>query len=119
MCQIEPPPPEWVTFEIKTTMKDKYGPNATPKSGEPSEAQKDYLKNIRDHSKEAIESYLHGKNDYSLSESQFDILDDIRVSLQGKQIVGYKITVGLDLKAMVTPEENTGSRNSPALPSNA
>src|SRR5687768_16000746 len=24
-----------------------------------------------------------------------------------------------DLKAMVTPEENTGSRNSPALPSNA
>ncbi|EOB7510456.1 hypothetical protein [Providencia stuartii] len=38
-----------VTFEIKTTMKDKFGPNATPLSGKLTEIQVDYKKNIRRH----------------------------------------------------------------------
>jgi len=33
-----------ITFEIKTTMKDKFGPNATPLSGKLTEIQVDYKK---------------------------------------------------------------------------
>ena len=44
ICKIESSSPEWVTFEIKTTMKDKFGPNATPLSGKLTEIQVDYKK---------------------------------------------------------------------------
>ncbi|MBS7785404.1 hypothetical protein KIV33_19685, partial [Providencia thailandensis] len=64
ICKIEPPPPEWVTFEIKTTMKDKFGANTTPKSGEPSESQKDYIGNISKHTGLVNISFVQGHNDY-------------------------------------------------------
>ncbi|MDT1068543.1 hypothetical protein RMN62_20290 [Providencia stuartii] len=98
ICKIEPPPPEWVTFEIKTTMKDKFGPNSTPKGGEASEAQKDYLKNIRDHSKAATESMRLGRNDYNLNKKQLDLLNSISKELNINNIVGYKLTVAVDDK---------------------
>ncbi|MDE5307345.1 hypothetical protein PY546_13215 [Providencia stuartii] len=47
ICKIEPPPPEWVTFEIKTTMKDKFGANTTPKGSGASEAQKRLLEKYK------------------------------------------------------------------------
>lgn len=96
ICKIEPPPPEWVTFEIKTTMKDKYGLNATPKSGKPTEIQADYKKNISRHTALAETSLLHGDNDYSLAMKEFKMLKEIKLSLKNEQIVGYKVTVGLD-----------------------
>ncbi|SST04328.1 Uncharacterised protein [Acinetobacter baumannii] len=63
-----------VSFEIKTTMKDKFGANTTPKGSGASEAQKDYLKNIRDHSKESTESMRFGRNDFNLNKEQFDYI---------------------------------------------
>ncbi|EOV8584714.1 hypothetical protein ACOSKC_004222 [Providencia stuartii] len=96
ICKIEPPPPEWVTFEIKTTMKDKYGPNATPLSGKPTEIQVDYKKNIRRHTELAERSLFHGDNDYSLTRKEFRMLREIKLSMKKRQVVGYKITVGLD-----------------------
>lgn len=96
ICKIEPPPPEWVTFEIKTTMKDKYGPNATPKAGKPSDAQRDYLTNIRYHSAEAIESLRFGSNKYNLNKEQLELLNDISKGLNKNKIVGYKLVVAMD-----------------------
>nr|WP_230089702.1 hypothetical protein [Providencia stuartii] len=78
ICKIEPPPPEWVTFEIKTTMKDKYGPNATPTSGKPSEIQNDFINNIKINIFNATESLKAGKNDYNLTKEQIRIMKEIR-----------------------------------------
>ncbi|MDV5228287.1 hypothetical protein RZ760_020445 [Providencia rettgeri] len=105
ICKIEPPPPEWVTFEIKTTMKDKFGPNATPTSGKPTEIQADYKKNISRHTALAETSLLHGDNDYSLSMKEFKMLKEIKLGLKNEQIVGYKVTVGLDDK--FNPSQNS------------
>lgn len=96
ICKIEPPPPEWVTFEIKTTMKDKFGPNATPTSGKPSEIQNNFLYNIKLHSKTAMESFRYGNNDYNLSKEQFKLLKQIENQSNKKNIVGYKLTVAID-----------------------
>lgn len=63
ICKIEPtpPPPDWVTFEIKTVMKDKFGANTTPTGGKASEIQKSYFENINKHSLLAKESFLSRK----------------------------------------------------------
>ncbi|EOB7510453.1 hypothetical protein [Providencia stuartii] len=63
-----------VSFEIKTTMKDKFGSNATPKSGEPSESQKDYIGNISKHTGLVNISFVQGYNDYNLSRAQRKML---------------------------------------------
>lgn len=102
ICKIEPPPPEWVTFEIKTTMRDKYGANATPVGGKASEAQKDYLTNIRDHSAGATESFRFGNNDYNLNKEQVKLLNSIMKGLNKDSIVGYKLTVAIDNKFSVS-----------------
>nr|WP_308410135.1 hypothetical protein [Providencia stuartii] len=105
ICKIESPSPEWVTFEIKTTMKDKFGANTTPKGSGASEAQKDYLKNIRDHSKESTESMRFGRNDFNLNKEQFDLLNSISKGMSKNNIVGYKLT------AVVDDKFNVGGNN--------
>ena len=79
ICKIEPtpPPPDLVTFEIKTVMKDKYGANSTPTGGKASDAQIDYIKNIEMHALTARELFNEGRNDYRLKELQLGILTDI------------------------------------------
>lgn len=94
-----------VTFEIKTTMKDKFGANTTPKGSGASEAQKDYLKNIRDHSKESTESMRFGRNDFNLNKEQFDLLNSISKGMSKNNIVGYKLT------AVVDDKFNVGGNN--------
>ncbi|AXO19096.1 TPA: hypothetical protein U2M17_002854 [Providencia stuartii] len=96
ICKIEPPPPEWVTFEIKTTMKDKYGPNATPTSGKPSKIQNDFINNIKINIFNATESLKAGKNDYNLTKEQIRITKGIRKDLNKTNVVGYKLTVAID-----------------------
>ncbi|MBG5929047.1 hypothetical protein I5E83_18075 [Providencia rettgeri] len=96
ICKIEPPPPDWVTFEIKTTMKDKYGPNATPKAGKPSEIQNDFMNNIKINIFNATESLKAGKNDYNLTKEQIRIMKEIRKDLNKTNVVGYKLTVAID-----------------------
>ncbi|EOD2823387.1 hypothetical protein ACJLWH_004368 [Providencia stuartii] len=96
ICKIEPPPPEWVTFEIKTTMKDKFGPNSTPNGGKLSEIQKDYIGNMKLHLDISINSFLNDKNSYSLTIKEATLLKEINSSLVKNQIAGYKVTVGLD-----------------------
>ncbi|BBV07396.1 hypothetical protein BML2537_08900 [Providencia stuartii] len=55
-------------------MKDKFGSNATPKSGEPSESQKDYIGNISKHTGLVNISFVQGHNDYNLSRAQRKML---------------------------------------------
>ncbi|WP_228407709.1 hypothetical protein [Proteus cibi] len=100
ICKVEPtpPPPDWVTFEIKTVMKDKYGANSTPTGGKASEIQKDYIKNIEMHSFIARELFNEGRNDYRLMESQLDILTDIEKNLNKTNMAGYKLTVAINNK---------------------
>ncbi|HFT2474445.1 TPA: hypothetical protein ACHV4K_004094, partial [Providencia stuartii] len=62
------------------------------------EAQKDYLKNIRDHSKESTESMRFGRNDFNLNKEQFDLLNSISKGMSKNNIVGYKLTVVVDDK---------------------
>ncbi|MEY0234705.1 hypothetical protein [Providencia manganoxydans] len=109
ICKIEPPPPEWVTFEIKTTMKDKFGPNATPKSGEPSEAQKDYIGNISKHTGLANISFVQGHNDYNLSRAQRKMLVEIKKDISKSNIAGFKLTVAIDDKLNVSSNNKYGS----------
>ncbi|MDM3560072.1 Uncharacterised protein [Proteus vulgaris] len=100
ICKIEPtpPPPDWVTFEIKTVMKDKFGANTTPTGGKASEIQKSYFENINKHSLLAKESFYQGSNEYSLGKKERKILLNILESCEEKNLVGFKLTVGIDNK---------------------
>ena len=72
ICKIEPtpPPPDWVTFEIKTVMKEKFGANSTPTGGKASDFQEDYIGNINKHSVLAKQSFYKGGNEYSLGKKR-------------------------------------------------
>ncbi|MEY1387966.1 hypothetical protein AB7044_02420 [Providencia stuartii] len=85
-----------ITFEIKTTMKDKFGSNATPNGGKLSEIRKDYIGNMKLHLDTSINSFLNDKNSYSLTIKEATLLKEINSSLVKNQIAGYKVTVGLD-----------------------
>nr|WP_282554532.1 hypothetical protein [Providencia stuartii] len=85
-----------ITFEIKTTMKDKFGSNATPNGGKLSEIRKDYIGNMKLHLDTSINSFLNDKNSYSLTIKEATLLKKINSSLVKNQIAGYKVTVGLD-----------------------
>ncbi|WP_318559061.1 hypothetical protein [Providencia stuartii] len=80
ICKIESPSPEWVTFEIKTTMKDKFGPNSTPNGGKLSEIRKDYIGNMKLHLDTSINSFLNDKNSYSLTIKEATLLKEINSS---------------------------------------
>lgn len=104
ICKIEPtpPPPDWVTFEIKTVMKDKFGANSTPTGGKASDFQKDYIGNISKHSLLAQNSFKHGDNEYNLGKKERDILLDIYKDINKVNLVGFKLTVGIDNKFNVS-----------------
>ena len=102
ICKIDPPPPDWVTFEIKTVMKDKYDANSTPTGGKASEIQKSYFENINKHSLLAKESFYQGGNEYSLGKKERKILLNILESCDEKNLVGFKLTVGIDNKFNVS-----------------
>ncbi|EPG9815678.1 hypothetical protein N4P43_004139, partial [Providencia stuartii] len=85
-----------VSFEIKTTMKDKFGPNLTPNGGKLSEIRKDYIGNMKLHLDTSINSFFNDKNSYSLTIKEATLLKEINSSLVKNQIAGYKVTVGLD-----------------------
>ncbi|APG52564.1 hypothetical protein ACX5HH_000538 [Providencia stuartii] len=80
ICKIESPSPEWVTFKIKTTMKDKFGSNATPNGGKLSEIRKDYIGNMKLHLDTSINSFLNDKNSYSLTIKEATLLKEINSS---------------------------------------
>ena len=69
-----------VTFEIKTTMKDKFGSNATPNGGKLSEIRKDYIGNMKLHLDTSINSFLNDKNSYSLTIKEATLLKEINSS---------------------------------------
>ncbi|UPK81929.1 hypothetical protein LW139_04255 [Proteus vulgaris] len=104
ICKIEPtpPPPDWVTFEIKTVMKEKFGANSTPTGGKASDFPKDYIGNISKHSLLAQNSFKHGDNEYNLGKKERDILLDIYKDINKVNLVGFKLTVGIDNKFNVS-----------------
>ena len=69
-----------VSFEIKTTMKDKFGSNATPNGGKLSEIRKDYIGNMKLHLDTSINSFLNDKNSYSLTIKEATLLKEINSS---------------------------------------
>ncbi|EMF0919757.1 hypothetical protein NNF59_004112 [Providencia stuartii] len=98
-----------VTFEIKTTMKDKFGSNATLKSGEPSESQKDYIGNISKHTGLVNISFVQGHNDYNLSRAQRKMLVEIKKDISKSNIAGFKLTLAIDGKLNVSSNNKYGS----------
>lgn len=98
ICKIDPPPPDWVTFEIKTVMKDKFGANSTPTGGKASDFQKDYIKNLRKHIQLSQDSILDGINEYGLDRNKRILLNKIENDAKRGSISGFKLTVGIDNK---------------------
>lgn len=98
ICKIDPPPPDWVTFEIKTVMKDKYGANSTPTGGKASDFQEDYIGNIKKHIQFSRDSVLKGINEYKLDIKKRILLNKIKNDIKKGSIGGFKLTVGIDSK---------------------
>lgn len=100
ICKIEPtpPPPDWVTFEIKTVMKEKFGANSTPTGGKASEIQKDYIRNLRKHIRLSVVSIDEGINEYKLFEKQLELLNIIDNDIKVGNIAGFKLVIGIDNK---------------------
>ncbi|WP_244179703.1 hypothetical protein [Proteus genomosp. 4] len=91
-----------MTFEIKTVMKEKFGANSTPTGGKASDFQEDYIGNINKHSVLAKQSFYKGGNEYSLGKKEREILLNILESCEEKNLVGFKLTVGIDNKFNVS-----------------
>ncbi|WP_273802637.1 hypothetical protein, partial [Proteus vulgaris] len=83
-------------------MKEKFGANSTPTGGKASEIQKDYIGNISKHSLLAQNSFKHGDNEYNLGKKERDILLDIYKDINKVNLVGFKLTVGIDNKFNVS-----------------
>ena len=96
ICKIDPPPPDWMTFEIKTVMKEKFGANSTPTGGKASDIPKDYIKNSRKHIRLSTVSIDEGINEYRLLEKQQDLLNIINNDIKDWNIAGFKLEVGID-----------------------
>ncbi|WP_193016237.1 hypothetical protein [Proteus sp. FME41] len=111
ICKIEPtpPPPDWVTFEIKTVMKDKFGANSTPTGGAASDLQKDYIRNLRKHIQLSQDSILDGINEYKLDIKKRILLNKIENDVKKGSISGFKLTVGVDNKFNVSSNEKYDS----------
>ncbi|UDN36643.1 hypothetical protein [Proteus sp. NMG38-2] len=111
ICKIEPtpPPPDWVTFEIKTVMKEKFGANSTPSGGKASDFQKDYIRNLRKHIQLSRDSILDGINEYGLDGKKRILLNKIENDIKKGSIGGFKLTVGIDSKFDVSSNKKYDS----------
>lgn len=111
ICKVEPtpPPPDWVTFEIKTVMKDKYGANSTPTGGKASDFQEDYIGNIKKHIQFSRDSVLKGINEYELDIKKRILLNQIENDIKKGSIGGFKLTVGIDSKFDVSSNKKYDS----------
>lgn len=98
ICKMKNPPPEWITFEIKTVMKDYFKDNSTPRGGKATNIQRDYIENIKKHSNKSKQSFLHADNEYDLNKDKFNILNEIDSAILKGDVVGYKLTIGIDNK---------------------
>lgn len=97
ICKIDSPPPHWITIETKTVMREKFDDSGTLIGGSLSEAQKEPIKNLSKHMKNA-ENKFYKKNDYNITDADLDNIRNIRSTIRANidNIRGIKITVGID-----------------------
>ncbi|EPK6165115.1 hypothetical protein KY207_004300 [Providencia stuartii] len=53
ICKIDSPPPHWITIETKTVMREKFDDSGTLIGGSLTEAQKEPIKKLSKHMKNA------------------------------------------------------------------
>lgn len=98
LCEVSPypPAPKYITMDAKATLRADYGNYATPNGPPLSDVQKNPLTNLQRHLENAVESFESGKNQYRITDEQYDNFMDILEDLRRPGILeGYKVTIGL------------------------
>ncbi|WP_127960457.1 hypothetical protein [Serratia microhaemolytica] len=70
---VPPPPNQWITLDVKATMRKTFSNWGTPRTPGLSEVQKDAVKNLYSHVQDSMRAFNDG-NPYNLTKEQYAAL---------------------------------------------
>ncbi|WP_447879984.1 hypothetical protein [Serratia fonticola] len=105
---VPPPPNQWVTIDVKATLRKAFDPWGTPKTPPLSKAQKKAMDNLYSHVKESLASYRKG-NPYNLTKEQRTALLRFEEAYEESLMMKTSVITAYELKLGMTEGFNLAS----------